>query len=127
MYIFDKYLLPVSQTKTSTRLGSVCSRQYFSAAANSVPVDPHGPWPSNWELSAYRATTVLRFLGSDGVPQQRMYAAGYGSTQPLVPDSNPAALSINRRVDIVVLSTASAEANALLPGIDAATHKGATP
>jgi chemotaxis protein MotB len=95
--------------------------------ANSLPVDPNGPWPSNWELSAYRATTVLRFLASDAVPQQRMYAAGYGSTQPLVPDSNPAALSVNRRVDIVVLSTASAEANALLPGIDAATHKGATP
>ncbi|MGZ4545057.1 MAG: flagellar motor protein MotB [Blastococcus sp.] len=95
--------------------------------ANSLPVDPNGPWPSNWELSAYRATTVLRFLSSDGVPQQRMYAAGYGSTQPLVPDSNPAALTVNRRVDIVVLSNASAEANALLPGIDAATHKGATP
>src|SRR6476661_2919454 len=95
--------------------------------ANSLPVDPNGPWPSNWELSAYRATTVLRYLASDGVPQPRMYAAGYGSTQPLVPDSDPTALSVNRRVDIVVLSNASAEANALLPGIDAATHKGATP
>jgi chemotaxis protein MotB len=36
-----------------------------------------------------------------------------------VPDSAPDALSINRRVDIVVLSTASAKANELLPGIEA--------
>jgi chemotaxis protein MotB len=94
--------------------------------ANRIPVTRGGPWPSNWELSAYRATTVLTHLGKDGVPEPRMYAAGYGSTQPLVPYSDPRALTVNRRVDIVVLSTASAEANALLPGIDAA-HRGVTP
>src|SRR6478609_8957633 len=94
--------------------------------ANHLPVTRGGKWPSNWELSAYRATTVLRYLAHDGVPEPRMYAAGYGSTQPLVPITDPAAISVNRRVDIVVLSNASAEANALLPGIDAA-HRGATP
>jgi chemotaxis protein MotB len=94
--------------------------------ANHLPVTPGGPWPSNWELSAYRATTVLTYLGSDGVPEPRMYAAGYGSTKPLLPESDPNALTVNRRVDIVVLSNASAEANALLPGIDAA-HRGVTP
>ncbi len=94
--------------------------------ANHLPVTRGGKWPSNWELSAYRATTVLTYLAHDGVPEPRMYAAGYGSTQPLVPVTDPAAISVNRRVDIVVLSNASAEANALLPGIDAA-HRGATP
>jgi chemotaxis protein MotB len=94
--------------------------------ANHLPVTPGGMWPSNWELSAYRATTVLTYLASDGVPEPRMYAAGYGSTQPLVPESDRTAVTANRRVDIVVLSTASAEANALLPGIDAA-HRGVTP
>lgn len=91
--------------------------------ANSLPVTKGGPWPSNWELSAVRATTVLRHLSeSDGVSEDRMSAAGYGSTRPLVPDSNPSYVTVNRRVDIVVLSTASAEANALLPGLDAAAH-----
>jgi chemotaxis protein MotB len=94
--------------------------------ANHLPVTPGGRWPSNWELSAYRATTVLTYLAHDGVPEPRMYAAGYGSTQPLVPVTDPSAITVNRRVDIVVLSNASAEANALLPGIDAA-HRGATP
>jgi chemotaxis protein MotB len=94
--------------------------------ANHLPVTPGGQWPSNWELSAYRATTVLTWLAKDGVPEPRMYAAGYGSTQPLVPETDRTAVTVNRRVDVVVLSTASAEANALLPGIDAA-HRGETP
>jgi chemotaxis protein MotB len=87
--------------------------------ANHLPVTPGGPWPSNWELSAYRATTVLRHLAGDGLPQDRMSATGYSDTEPLVPYTDPNADSVNRRVDIVVLSTASAEANALLPGLDA--------
>ena len=95
--------------------------------ANRIPVSPNGPWPSNWELSAYRATTVLRHLAGDGIPEPKMSAAGYGSTQPLVPYTNPDADTINRRVDIVVLSTASAEANALLPGLDAKSLSGGTP
>jgi chemotaxis protein MotB len=93
--------------------------------ANIEPVDPRGPWPSNWELSAYRATTVLRHLSGDGVPEARLSAAGYGSTQPLVPYSDPTAMTVNRRVDIVVLSTASSEANDQLAGLDAgASQKG---
>ena len=90
--------------------------------ANHLPVSPGGPWPSNWELSAYRATTVLRYVESEQVPGSRMSAAGYSSTQPLVPTSDPSAITANRRVDVVVLSTASAEANDLLPGLDAAAH-----
>jgi chemotaxis protein MotB len=69
---------------------------------------------------------VLRHLAGGGVPEGRMSATGYSSTRPLVPEADPTAISANRRVDIVVLSTASAEANALLPGIDAA-HRGVTP
>jgi chemotaxis protein MotB len=94
--------------------------------ANHLPVTPGGPWPSNWELSGYRASTVLRHLAGAGVPEPRMSATGYSSTRPLVPESDPNALSVNRRVDVVVLSTASAEANALLPGIEAANQE-ATP
>jgi chemotaxis protein MotB len=92
--------------------------------ANKVPVNPSGPWPSNWELSAYRATTVLRHLVGDGVAAGRVSAAGYADTEPLVPYTNPAAMTLNRRVDIVVLSTASPEANDQLAALDAAAQKG---
>jgi chemotaxis protein MotB len=87
--------------------------------ANHLPVTPGGPWPSNWELSAYRATTVVRYLTGEGIPGARMVANGYSDTRPLVPPADPTAISVNRRVDVVVLSTASAEANELLPGLDA--------
>ncbi len=87
--------------------------------ANSLPVTRGGPWPSNWELSAYRATTVVRFLAAEGVPQPRLQGTGLSDTRPMVPASDPDALSLNRRVDIVVLSDASAEARELLPGLDA--------
>jgi chemotaxis protein MotB len=92
--------------------------------ANKNPVKAGGPWPSNWELSAYRATTVLRWLAGDGIPDTRMSAAGYADTEPLVPYSKPNAMALNRRVDIVVLSTASPEANDQLAALDAAAQKG---
>ncbi|MCZ2817815.1 OmpA/MotB family protein [Modestobacter sp. VKM Ac-2984] len=91
--------------------------------ANSLPVTRGGPWPSNWELSAVRATTVLRHLvDANGVGQNRMSAVGYSDTRPLVPDTDPSYVTVNRRVDVVLQSTASPEANALLPGIEAATQ-----
>ena len=69
---------------------------------------------------------MVRYLASEGVPQPRLAATGYSSTRPLVPESDRTAVTVNRRVDVVVLSDASAEANALLPGIDAASQ-GETP
>jgi chemotaxis protein MotB len=83
-------------------------------------VSAGGPYPSNWELSTDRATTVVRYLISQGMPAAKLSATGYADTQPLVPNSDPTAVSVNRRVDIVVLSNASAEANAQLAAIDAA-------
>ena len=94
--------------------------------ANHLPVTPGGMWPSNWELSAYRATTVVRYLADGGVPQGRLVANGYSDTRPLVAITDPEAIGVNRRVDVVVMSTASAEANDLLPGLDAGTPEEGT-
>jgi chemotaxis protein MotB len=55
-----------------------------------------------------------------------MVANGYSDTRPLVPPTDPNSISVNRRVDVVVLSDASAEAKELLPGLDAATTAGGT-
>jgi chemotaxis protein MotB len=96
--------------------------------ANSIPVTRGGPWPSNWELSAVRATTVLRHLSErDGIAEARLSAAGYGSTRPLVPDSDPTFVTANRRVDVIVLSAASPQANQLLPSLEAAAAAPTTP
>ncbi len=95
--------------------------------ANHLAVTPGGPWPSNWELSGARASTVVRYLAGAGVPETHLAATGYSSTRPMVPESDPGAITLNRRVDIVVLSTASAEANELLPGLQAAATAPPTP
>ncbi|MDI3317362.1 MAG: flagellar motor protein MotB [Bacillota bacterium] len=70
--------------------------------ADSRPINT-GLFPSNWELSAYRATTVIRYLQSQGIDPRRLSGVAYGEYHPLVPDSDPAHMALNRRVDIVVL------------------------
>jgi chemotaxis protein MotB len=59
---------------------------------------------SNWELSAARATEVIRFLISQGgIAPERLSAAGYAEFRPLAPNDTPEARARNRRVDIFVL------------------------
>lgn len=60
-------------------------------------------FPSNWELSATRATTVLRYLGDHGVPWNRLRAAGYADQRPVAPNNTDDGRRRNRRVDIVIL------------------------
>ena len=102
------------------QLAALPNQVRIEGHTNSIPVTPGGQYPSNWELSTDRATTVVRYLISRGMPANHLSAVGYADTQPLVPDSDPSAVTVNRRVDIVVLSGASAEANAQLAAIDAA-------
>ncbi|GGK96408.1 chemotaxis protein MotB [Planomonospora parontospora subsp. parontospora] len=93
------------------------------AEKNSVEVDGHtnwlpvssGPYPSNWELSTARASTVVRRLVSRGIPAKRLNASGYADQRPLYPDTDPRSVSLNRRVEVVVLSDLDAATKALLP------------
>lgn len=65
-------------------------------------------FPSNWELSASRATRVVRFFADTGITPERMEAIGYADTRPKVPnrdaygDPLPANQDINRRVVVRV-------------------------
>ena len=61
-------------------------------------------FPSNWELSTTRATTVVRYLiEQSGLAPRRVSAAGYADSRPLVPNDSEAHRMLNRRVDIVIL------------------------
>ena len=59
-------------------------------------------FPSNWELSAIRATTVLRYFISQGIDPERMTATGYADFLPLVPNDSPVNRATNRRVEFVL-------------------------
>ena len=66
-------------------------------------------YPDNWELSAARATSVVRFLNKVGVPGSRMKAVGFADTRPKRPNTHPDGKGIplnraqNRRVTIQIL------------------------
>jgi chemotaxis protein MotB len=59
-------------------------------------------FPSNWELSTDRATTVVRYLIAHGVQDQRLSAAGYADLHPLASNATATGRARNRRVDIVL-------------------------
>lgn len=81
---------------------------------NQVKVKPKF-YPTDWELSAARAVTVLRHLNEvDHVPAARMTASAFGHEKPLVDPTKPGSQRINKRVDIVILSTLPSETKALI-------------
>ena len=69
---------------------------------DNVPIAT-SQYPSNWELSAARATNVLKRLQSDGVAGSRLSEAGYGEFHPRNANTTNADKQQNRRVDIVLL------------------------
>jgi chemotaxis protein MotB len=68
---------------------------------DSVPIHSQR-YPSNWELSSARATSVIRFLVSAGINAERLRAVGYADTHPLVISPMPNAQAKNRRVSLVI-------------------------
>jgi chemotaxis protein MotB len=59
-------------------------------------------FPSNWELSTDRATTVVRYLIAHSIQDQRLSAAGYADLHPLASNATATGRARNRRVDIVL-------------------------
>ncbi|MDQ1739798.1 MAG: chemotaxis protein MotB, partial [Pseudonocardiales bacterium] len=93
---------------------------------NQIQVDGHtnqqnvstAPYPSGWELSSARASSVVRYLVTHGpIAARRLSAAGFSDQRPLVAASDPRSITRNRRVDIVVLSELPAGARSQLPAL----------
>ncbi len=59
-------------------------------------------FPSNWELSAVRATRVLRYFIEQGIDPERMTATGYADYLPLVENDSLENRARNRRVEFVL-------------------------
>jgi chemotaxis protein MotB len=89
---------------------------------NDIEVDGHtnqlqdqlNGWQSGWELSSARASAVVSYLIGAGIPKNRMSAVGYADTRPLYPPSDPRAVTRNRRVEIIVLSSLPADERAIM-------------
>lgn len=68
---------------------------------DNVPIKT-AQFPSNWELSAVRATTVLRLFADAGVTADRLTAIGYADTRPVEPNVLADGRARNRRVTILI-------------------------
>ena len=76
---------------------------------DSVPIRTP-QFPSNWELSTARATTIVRYLLTHfQVNPQRLSATGYAEFHPIAPNTTAEGRLQNRRVDMVILSSGEAQ------------------
>ncbi len=95
-------------------------------------------FPSNWELSAVRASSVVRLFVDGGVRPARLTAAGYGDQRPVADNASAEGRARNRRVTILIESRvadpepvgkpvrASGVADSILPPDAAPPQPGAT-
>jgi flagellar motor protein MotB len=72
--------------------------------------DGNRRFSDNWELSAERALTVTRALIADGVPDGSIFAAAFGSQQPVSSNADADGRAKNRRVEIAPIPKASTAA-----------------
>jgi chemotaxis protein MotB len=59
-------------------------------------------WKDNWELSSQRSLSVLRYMTSRGIPENKIRAVGRGDSNPVAPNTSASGKAKNRRVEIVV-------------------------
>ena len=88
--------------------------EVLATAPNKIQVEGHTDdspirtplYPSNWELSTARASSVVRLFAEKGVNAERMVAVGYANNRPLVPNVDNESRARNRRVTMLIISEA---------------------
>ena len=86
---------------------SVLREKYSGRQINVVGHTDSDPikkskWKDNWELSAQRALSVVRYLVARGIPTENIRAVGCGESQPIASNASASGKARNRRVEIVV-------------------------
>ncbi|WP_295006495.1 flagellar motor protein MotD [uncultured Dechloromonas sp.] len=110
--INDSILFPAGQARLQPASISAMQAIAQVLADSDFPITIEGhtdnvpiataQFPSNWELSAMRATTVLRLFNDGGVGAERLTAIGYGETRPLETNTTLEGRARNRRVSILI-------------------------
>ena len=78
---------------------------------DNVPINTE-VFPSNWELSAGRAASVVHVFTRNGVRPERLVAIGYGEHRPVAENATPEGRSRNRRVVVVIAASPRARGRA---------------
>jgi chemotaxis protein MotB len=100
-------LKPASHTLLDAlaRLLKTTVRNPIQVEGNTDNVPVSGRFPTNWELSTARATSVVRYLIGRGVNPDRLAATGYADRHPLASNATEGGRRRNRRVELVVIRT----------------------
>jgi chemotaxis protein MotB len=89
--------------EVATVLAGIQDRRFqVEGHTDNVPIAT-AQFPSNWELSAARALSVVKILVERGVPPENVSGAGYGEYHPVATNSTPDGRRLNRRIEIVML------------------------
>lgn len=89
--------------KVAELLGNISNEVKIEGHTDNVPMNSF-QFPSNWELSAARASRVVRyFIDEHGLDPDRFIATGYADTEPIAPNDTPENRQKNRRVEIIIL------------------------
>jgi chemotaxis protein MotB len=75
---------------------------------DSIPISTE-KFPSNWELSTARASSIVRYFITKGINPERLKASGYADTKPIASNATPEGRAQNRRVEIVILNIKGSE------------------
>jgi len=96
--------------KVAVRLAKFSNNMiHIEGHTDSQPISS-AVYPSNWELSAARSSSIIRYLiGSCNMNPQSLVAVGYGDTQPIANNATPEGRARNRRVDIIIYSQKMSE------------------
>lgn len=70
---------------------------------DNLPIQTEN-FPSNWELSSARASSVIRLFIENGVEAHRLTALGYGENRPIETNETPEGRKRNRRVTVMIMS-----------------------
>jgi chemotaxis protein MotB len=93
--------------KIAEILREISNRVQVEGFTDNRPINT-AAYPSNWELSAARAASVVHILMNDGVHPERMSAVGYGEYQPIADNSIESGRVQNRRVVLVIMGNVDA-------------------
>ncbi|TCT19895.1 chemotaxis protein MotB [Melghiribacillus thermohalophilus] len=90
--------------KVSKLLENIPNHVRVEGHTDSRPINTYR-YPSNWELSGARASSVIRYLleAEEKLDPTRFQAVGYGDTRPVAENNSPENWRKNRRVEIVIL------------------------
>jgi len=91
--------------KLAEKLAPLNNTLHVEGFTDNIPID-NFEFPSNWELSAARAASVVHLFTRLGVKPERMAAIGYAQYRPIASNDTPAGRSRNRRVVLVIMSGA---------------------